>query len=108
MPFLPPNQQRQSTEGSALKEYLVKYLSPFGLEVFDGLLSMALCTCSKNLTVITLFVGHHYTVHFVDRTKAHILGFQGIFISKVNAGGAAEKAGVAVYDKLLSVSKHYQ
>jgi len=65
MPFLPPNQHRQSTEGSALKEYLVKYLSSFGLEVFDGLLSVALCTSSKSLTVITLFVGHRYNIMYI-------------------------------------------
>lgn len=32
---------------------------------------------------------------------------QGIFISKVNPGGAADKAGVAVTDKLLSVSEDW-
>ena len=35
-----------------------------------------------------------------------IVGIQGIFISKVNPGGAADKAGLTVADKLLSVSKH--
>ena len=33
------------------------------------------------------------------------VSLQGIFISKVNAGGAADKAGLAVADKLLSVSE---
>ena len=38
MPFLPPNQQRQSTEGSALKahQYMAEYLNPLPCVYVSG------------------------------------------------------------------------
>lgn len=35
------------------------------------------------------------------------ISFQGIFISRVNKGGASEKAGIHVGDRLLEVGGEY-